>query len=78
MKIYKMFGPSLSDPAVIVSRDVPEPDIEAYKQAGYQFGDPPAQEWATAGVVYSLEDSIAQLADEDSTPKKRTKKQISR
>ena len=33
-----MFGPSISEPAKIVNRDVPECDIQAYKAAGYKLG----------------------------------------
>lgn len=49
-----MFGPSISDPAKIVNRDVPKCDVQAYKAAGYKEGtvaEPPC---------YTLEDAIAQ------------------
>ena len=38
MNYVKMHGPSISDPAKIVNRDVPECDVQAYTNAGYKRG----------------------------------------
>ena len=41
MNYVKMHGPSISDPAKIVNRDVPECDVHAYMNAGYKRGSLP-------------------------------------
>lgn len=49
MKKVKMFGPSISDPSQMVNRDVPECDVQAYRNAGYEEGSLPDEPKAEKG-----------------------------
>lgn len=74
MNTVLMHGPGIANPSIIVERDVPECDIDAYKAAGYKMGANPDKEFATIGVTYSEEDAAAQVADVPSTPKRKRNK----
>lgn len=70
VKTVKMFGPGISNPDVMVNRDVPECDVQAYKAAGYQIGSLPEHE----PVTYSEEQAIAHNDGEDVSKPKSKKK----
>ena len=63
VKTVAMYGPSISNPAKIVNRAVPECDIQAYRAAGYVLGS--IEE--VPEIVYTEADAIAQNDGEDVT-----------
>lgn len=71
MDTILMHGPGISNPAIIVEREVPVCDIQAYKAAGYVEGPNLNKEFATLGVTYTEEDAAAQVADEPAPKPKR-------
>ncbi len=66
-----MFGPSFDGSGVIVNREVPPGDVQAYQNAGYEVGSVPE-------IVYTEADAIAQNDGEDvtatATPVKRARR----
>jgi len=77
MQTVKMFGPSISDPARIVNRDVPVADEQAYIRAGYRRGS--VEEVSEAPKLLNLsteevsleEPEVAEAIAEAPKPRKR-------
>jgi hypothetical protein len=70
-----MVGPSISDRAKIVEREIPLADVEAYRRAGYTE----LKMFPTLGITYSDADATAQaetviVEAVESAPVKRGRK----